>query len=324
MANQKQYRNLGKTTLELSPIGLGTWQFSKRKNLAGKFWPELSDQESIDIVRASYDNGINWFDTAELYGSGESERTLARSLKDLGAKDTDVVIATKWSPLFRTAGSILKTIEDRREALGGYTVSLHQVHFPVSFSSVKRQMEAMSRLADEKKIKYIGVSNFSARQMRKAHQELNRSGHVLASNQVRYNLLNRKIEFDETMDAAKELGIAIIAYSPLAQGVLTGKYHENPHNIKSKKGFRKMMSSFKQKSLEKSRPLIDTLKRIAEEKEATPAQVALNWLISFHGKHVFAIPGASNTGQAKNNAGAMKIKLSQDEMDELDYLSRHL
>ncbi len=320
----KQLRNLGKTDLLLSPVGLGTWQFSKRKNLAGKFWPELSDKESIDIVHTSYENGVNWFDTAELYGNGESERTLVRALKDAGVKDANVVIATKWSPIFRTAGSIIKTIDARQKSLDGYTISLHQIHNPMSFSSIKKEMEAMAVLADQKKIKYIGVSNFSANQMRKAYEELNRRGHVLASNQVRYNLLYRKIEFNETMKVAKELGIAIIAYSPLAQGVLTGKYHDNPESIRTEKGFRKLMPSFKQKGLVKSRPLVDLLRNIALKHEATPAQVALNWVINFHGKDVFAIPGARNTEQAISNAGAMQIKLSEDEMNQLDEVSRKL
>lgn len=319
-----QFRNLGNTDLLLTPVGLGTWQFSKRKNLAGKFWPELSDKESIDIVRTSYDNGVNWFDTAELYGNGESERTLARSLKVAGVKDANVVIATKWSPIFRTAGSILKTIDARQKSLDGYNISLHQIHFPASFSSVKKEMEAMATLADQQKIKYIGVSNFSANQMRKAYMELKRYGHVLASNQVKYNLLDRKIEFNETMKVAKELGISIIAYSPLAQGLLTGKYHDNTESIRSEKGFRKLMPSFKQKGLEKSRPLVDLLRSIALKHEATPAQVALSWVINFHGKNVFAIPGARNTEQAKSNAGAMKIQLTQDEMNRLDEVSRKL
>ena len=324
MSNQNLTRHFGKTDLKLTPIGLGTWQFSKRKNLAGKFWPELSDEESYQIVKTSFDNGINWFDTAELYGGGESERTLQRALQNAGIQDENVFIATKWNPIFRSAGSILKTIDNRRKALEGYTISLHQVHNPMSFSSVKKEMDAMAKLADQQKTEYIGVSNFSAKQMRKAHEELQKRGHVLASNQVQYNLLQRKIEHNEILETAKELGIAIIAYSPLSQGVLTGKYHENPEEIKTKKGFRKRLPYFKQKGLEKTRPLIDLLRQIAEKHNASPAQVALNWLVNFHGEHVFAIPGASNTKQAESNAKAMKINLTDDEMKTLDIESRKL
>jgi aryl-alcohol dehydrogenase-like predicted oxidoreductase len=321
MSINQQYRNLGKTELKLSPIGLGTWQFSKRKNLAGKFWPILSDEESFEVVKTSYENGVNWFDTAELYGNGESERTLAGALKDAGINNEDVVVATKWSPIFRTASSILGTIDERLKALEGYSISLHQIHNPMSFSSIKKEMQAMSKLAKEKKIKYIGVSNFSASQMRKAHNELSKHGLVLASNQVHYNLLNRKIEYNGVLQTAKELGIAIIAYSPLAQGVLTGKFHENPDSLKSQQGFRKRMPSFKKKSLEKTLPLIDKLKEIALKHKATPAQIALSWLVNFHGNHVFAIPGASNTKQAKSNALSMNINLSNDELKTIEEIS---
>jgi aryl-alcohol dehydrogenase-like predicted oxidoreductase len=325
MAQKENYlRKFGKTSLKLSPIGLGTWQFSKRKNLAGKFWPVLSDEESYKIVQTAYNNGINWFDTAELYGNGESERTLARALELAGIKDQDVYVATKWSPILRFAGSIVKTIDDRKKALGGYTISLHQVHNPLSFSSVRKEMLAMARLVNENQVKYVGVSNFSASQMQKAHKELKKYGYVLASNQVQYNMLNRKIEHNGIMETAKELGIAIIAYSPLAQGLLTGKYHDNPEAIKSKKGFRKKMSAFKESRLNQTKPLIDKLKQIAEKHEATPAQIALNWLINFHGEQVFAIPGASNKKQAESNATAMKIKLLKEEMDLLDEISKQI
>ena len=324
MAEQNNLRKLGQTGLMLSPVGLGTWQFSKRQNMAGKFWPTLSDEQSYAIIETSYKHGANWFDTAELYGNGESERTLARGLKKAGISNEEVYIATKWSPIFRTAGSILKTIDDRLNALDGYSISLHQVHNPMSFSPVAKEMQNMAKLVVDDKIKYVGVSNFSAKQMRKAHTELKKYGYVLASNQVHYSLLKRKIEFNGVMETAKELGIAIIAYSPLAQGALTGKYHQSPETLKSKEGFRKRMPMFKQKSLEKSRPLIEKLKQIAQIHEVTPAQVALNWLLHFHGEQVFVIPGASKPEQAESNAGAMNFRLSEPEMKLLDEESRKI
>ena len=322
MNKQSTTRPFGNTDLKISPIGLGTWQFSKRKNLAGKFWPALSEEDSAQIVQISYENGINWFDTAELYGNGESERTLARSLNKIPVGDEDVVIATKWSPLFRTANSIISTFSERQEALGAYSISLNQVHNPMSFSTIKKEMEAMAKLADQKKIKYIGVSNFSASQMRKAHEELARHGYTLASNQVQYNLIQRKIERNEILKTAKELGTAIIAYSPLAQGLLSGKFHVNPENIKTKQGFTNGLPTFKRKNLDKTRPLINTLKQIAEKHDVTAAQVALNWLINYHGDLVFAIPGASNTAQALSNAESMSFRLSDEEMNLIDQESR--
>ena len=235
MDNTNQLRRLGNSDLMVTPVGLGTWQFSKRKNLVGRFWPYLSEEESHEIVKTSINKGINWFDTAEAYGSGESEKTLSRALKHAGVEDENVVIATKWNPFFRTARSITKTIGKRQEVLQPYSISLHQIYNPASFSSVKAEMRAMAQLVKDQKIKYVGVSNFSASQMRKAHEELKKYGLKLVSNQVRYNLLNRKIEWNGVLETAKELNIAIIAYSPLAQGLLTGKYHENPDSIKNKK-----------------------------------------------------------------------------------------
>jgi len=321
MENTNLRRHLGNSDLMVTPIGLGTWQFSKRNNLAGRFWPYLSEEESHEIVKASINNGINWFDTAELYGNGESEKTLARALQQSDVDNKEVIIATKWNPIFRTARSILKTIGQRQESLAPYTISLHQVHNPASLSSIRAEMRAMAKLAKDQKIKYIGVSNFSASQMRKAHEELKKHGLQLISNQVRYNLLSRKIELNGILETAKELNVAIIAYSPLAQGLLTGKYHDNPASIKSKKGFRKMMGSFKENGLQKTRPLLDKLKEIADKHDASPAQVALNWTVNYHGNIVFAIPGASNTRQAESNAKAMLINLSEAEMEEIHQAS---
>lgn len=324
MSQQDYKRPLGNSELMVSPIGLGTWQFSKRKNLAGKYWPMLSDEESYDIVQTTYNNGVNWFDSAEMYGNGESEKTLARALQSAGIRNEDVVVATKWMPIFRTARSIKKTIDQRIEVLDGHTISLHQVHNPLSFSGIGAQMKAMAELVKDKKIRYVGVSNFSASQMRKAHAELAKHSIRLVSNQVHYNMVNRKIEYNGIMEAARELNIAIIAYSPLAQGILTGKYHDAPQEIKSKQGFRKRIGSFKEKGLEKTRPLIDKLREVADNHQATAAQVALNWLTHYHNGTVFAIPGASNTQQAESNARSMNLQLAGEEMEILDQASKQI
>ena len=314
-------RKLGSSDLRVSPIGLGCWQFSKGRGLSGKFWPNLPDEEIEDIVRVSLEGGINWFDTAESYGSGESERALAAALKKLGKTPTDAIIATKWMPLFRTAKSILKTIDRRVANLEGFRIDLYQIHHPVSFSSVRAQMKAMAQLVDEQKIRYIGVSNFSAKKMLAAHKALSEFGLAVVSNQVHYSLLNRKIETNGVLDAARDYGISIIAYSPLDQGILSGKFHEDPASIRRRTGLRKYRASFKPKGLEKSQPVIEVLRRIAENHGLSPAQVALNWLIHVHGDTVLAIPGATKASQARDNVEAMSFKLTADEMDSLDRVS---
>jgi aryl-alcohol dehydrogenase-like predicted oxidoreductase len=320
MENQIILRNLGKSEVKITPIGLGCWQFSKRGNMAGKFWPSLEDEVIRDVVRISLEGGVNWFDTAEVYGQGASEKILAKSLTDLGQKPGDVIIATKWWPMFRTAPNILKTIGDRLSALDPFPIDLYQVHQPWGFSSEIKEMESMAELVQAKKIKHVGVSNFSAKMMRSAWETLQKKGINLVSNQVQYSLLNRKIESNGVLETAKELGITIIAYSPLAQGLVTGKFHDNPALLKNI-GFRKYSSQFKPKGLEKSRPVAELVKKLAVKYQATPSQVALNWLINYSGETVVAIPGATKASHATENTGTMKFSLSPDDMHLLDVVS---
>jgi aryl-alcohol dehydrogenase-like predicted oxidoreductase len=320
MENQIILRSLGKSEIKITPIGLGCWQFSKRGNSAGKYWPSLEDDLIRDIIRISLEGGINWFDTAELYGQGASEKILAKSLVALGKKPGDVLIATKWWPMFRRAMNIIKTIDERLACLSPFPIDLYQVHQPYGFSSEVKEMKAMAKLVQSKKIKYVGVSNFSASKMRSAWETLQELGINLLSNQVQYSLLKRKIETNGVLETAKELGITIIAYSPLAQGLVTGKFHDNPELLKNI-GFRKYSSMFKPKGLEKSRPVTELVKKLAMKYEATPSQVALNWLIHFHGDTVVAIPGATKARHAEENTGAMKFRLSSEDMRLLDEVS---
>ena len=313
----KSLRSLGRTGMMVTPIGLGCWQFSKQKNMAGKFWPTLEDDLISRIVSLSLEGGINWFDTAEVYGMGASETALSKALQAAGKKPGEILIATKWWPIFRFAANIPRTIDARIRSLAPYPVDLYQVHQPWGFSGKKSEMNAMAELLEKKLIKNIGVSNFSARQMKTAWETLDKRGIPLASNQVRYSLLNRTIESNGVMDLAKELGISIIAYSPLAQGLVTGKFHDNPELLRDI-GFRKYTSLFKPEGLRKSRPLVMLVKELALRYKVTPSQVALNWLIHYHGDTVVVIPGATKEIHVKENTGAMSFKLSDEDMMKLD------
>jgi len=317
MENINNLRSLGRTGMMVTPIGLGCWQFSKQKNMAGKFWPTLEDNLINKIVSLSLEGGINWFDTAELYGNGASERALSKALQAAKKKPGEVLIATKWRPIMRFASNIPKTIDERIKALSPYPIDLYQVHMPWSFSSEKSEMTAMAELLERKLIKNIGVSNFSAQKMKNAWETLDKKGIPLASNQVLYNLLNRKIESNGVMEMAKKLGISIIAYSPLAQGLVTGKFHDNPELLKNI-GFRKYRAEFKRKGLEKSRPVVVFVKELARKYNVTPSQIALNWLLNYHGNTVVAIPGATKETHVKENTGAMSFKLSDEDMAKLD------
>ena len=310
-------RPLGKTNMMVTPIGLGCWQFSKQKNMAGKFWPTLGDDLITKVVALTLEGGVNWFDTAEIYGNGASEKVLSKALQAAGKKPGDLLIATKWWPMFRFASNIAKTIDERIAALSPFPIDLYQVHQPWGFSSEKSEVAAMAELYKQKKIKYIGVSNFSAEKMKSAWEVLDKKGIPLASNQVPYSLLNRKIETNGTLAMAKQLGVSIIAYSPLAQGLVTGKFHDNPELLKNI-GFRKHTSLFKPAGLEKSRKLITLVKELAAKYNVSPSQVGLNWLINYNGNTVVAIPGATKEYHVKENTGALSFRLSDEDMLKLD------
>lgn len=312
-------RRLGRTEIEITPIGLGTWQFSEAQSFHRFVWSKIEPQVTEEIVAAALAGGINWFDTAEAYGGGRSERALAAALSAAGKHNRDVVIATKWQPVLRRAGSIKRTIGARLKNLAPFDIDLHQVHNPASFSSVEAEMEAMADLLLEGKIRAIGVSNFSAARMRRAQAALARRGLLLASNQVKYSLLDRRIEGNGVLDAARELGVTIIAYSPLEMGLLTGKFHRDPDLLERLPIGRRL--SLRRK-IERSRPLVAALEEIAGTHGVTPAQVALNWLVHAHGDTVVAIPGASKPAHAQESAGAMAFRLSDEELSRLGDLTR--
>lgn len=314
-------KQVGLSNIMFSKIGLGCWQFSKNTGFAGSFWPKLSDEDTLDIIKISLKGGVNWFDTAELYGWGKSEESLSLALKKLNVHHDSNFIATKWWPLFRTSKSIKKTIQKRLDFLNKYPITLHQVHMPLGFSSIEKEMNAMADLVNEGMIKHVGVSNFNQHQMIRAYNALEKRGIHLTSNQMEYSILNRRIEYNGVLETAKKLGISIIAYSPLSQGIATGKFHENPDLIKRLHRWRRLKLNRKGLSLTNSLPVINELKNIAKKHNATPAQIALNWIVSFH-QNTFAIPGATNHKQAQENIKSMKIFLSNKELDKLNLVSR--
>ena len=313
-------RRLGSTDIKITPIGLGVMQLAGgAKGMMGKAFPDLTEEDKNALVKAALDGGINWFDTAELYGFGHSEERLASALKTIGKQDEDVVVASKWWPMFRTARNIPKTIDDRIRFLDGYTIDVYMVHQPWGFSSPGAEMNAMADLVEAGKIRSVGVSNFNADRMRQAHAALQKRGLPLVVNQMHYSLLHRQIESDGVLETAKELGVTIIAYTPLGYGLLTGKYHKNPELLNQKSAFRRRMLA---RDLERSRELVAALEEIAAGHGVTPGQVALNWLISFHGETVVTIPGATKVQHAKQSAGAMHFNLTDAELVQLDQLSQ--
>jgi len=319
MSDQHQRRKLGNSDLEVSPVGVGVMQFAGGGGMFRFMFAKLSQAEKDLIVKTAYDGEINWFDTAEYYGWGRSERTLRKALENNGIRDEEVHIATKWWPAPRTANNIRKTIHQRLMNLEGYSIGLHQVHWPWSFSSPEAQMNAMADLVDEGKVKAVGVSNFSAQYTSRSHAALQRRGLGLASNQVHFNLIYRKIETNGILDAARDLGVTIIAYSPLASGLLSGKFNQNPEILRRTPIARRANLT---RQIRKVQPLVEAMDEMAKRHGVTISQVALNWTVNFHGDTVVAIPGATSPRHVEEFAGVMSFRLTDEEMNRLDELSR--
>jgi len=306
---------LGQNGPTVTALGIGTWAWGDQL-----FWNYGSDYGSSQVkesFEATLDAGISFFDTAEVYGLGESERLLGQFMKELGRP---AQIATKYFPVpWRfTTQSVSDALTESLKRLQVERVELYQVHMPFSF--FMSQETLMNALADEVKrgrIAAVGVSNYSADQMREAHGYLAARGVPLAVNQVQYSLLRRKIESNGILDTARQLGVTILAYSPLAQGLLTGKYTPDKH-FKFNDA-RRIDPQFSKSGLEKIAPVLKLLREIGEKRERTPAQVALNWLIE---RGVVPIPGAKTAQQAKQNAGALGWSLSQEEVDQLEQITR--
>ena len=264
--------------------------------------------EEKRALEASVAAGVTLFDTAEMYSGGASERRLGEL-----AHGKDVLLATKFPPgLFATTSDMPKALDASLARLGRNSIDLYQHHFPSGRVSIPKLMELMADAVAMGKVKAVGVSNYSAEQLRIAHAALAGRGIPLASNQVEYSLLHRQPEVNGVLDTCRELGITLIAYQPLASGALTGKYKAGDRPT----GLRRFMGSFRGKGLEAVEPIIALLREIGGHYAKTPAQVALRWLIE--NESVLPIPGAKNGTQAADNAGALSFSLTPMEVEALN------
>jgi aryl-alcohol dehydrogenase-like predicted oxidoreductase len=311
---------LGRTGLRLAALGVGTWPWGDRR-----IWrtdPAACARDAEAAYHAALAAGIDLFDTAEVYGRGESERLLGRFMKaaEAGAGAAPArrpFIATKFAPLpNRLASSSLPAALDRSlERLGVATIDLYQVHWPWAFIREGALIDRLAGAVESGKVRAVGVSNYGAGQMRRAHAALAAHGVPLASNQVSYHLLDRAPERNGTIAAARELGITIIAYSPLAMGVLTAKYRPGTPGVNL---YRRLTRNFLR--LGSAMPLVAELEHVALRHGATPAQVALAWLLREPG--VIPIPSARNAAQARENAAALDLALGPEDLAALDRVSR--
>lgn len=296
---------IGKTGVKVSAIGLGTWQWGSQSWGYGK---EYGEEELIEAFKRAVELGINFFDTAEIYGGGLSETILGKALREV--RREEVVIASKVFPTKLRERGVRKALERSLRRLNTSYIDLYQVHWPPLLMTIPRMMRALEKLWREGKIRAIGVSNFSLGQLRRAQESL--SSAEVASNQVEYSILNRKAEKELIPYCVKEK-ITLIAYSPLAQGALTGKYA--PAQRPSDK-VRRINLLFTPEGLRAIQPLFNTLQEIAKNRGKTPAQVALNWIIRW--PNTIAIPGAKRPRHAEEAAGAMGWRLSRGELDMIE------
>jgi aryl-alcohol dehydrogenase-like predicted oxidoreductase len=294
------------TTPRISKIGLGTWQFGAKE---WGYGDSYSGRDARDIVRRAVELGVTLFDTAEMYGFGRSERILGEAL---GSQRSSVFLATKLLPVLPLAPVVEQRAVASASRLGTQLLDLYQVHFAnplVSDPTIMRGMSALQRVG---LVGEVGVSNYSLARWQAAEKAL---GARVLSNQVRYSLIDRAPEQD-LLPFAAENGRVVIAYSPLAQGLLSGRYdrdHRPANRIRANNPL------FLPENLDRAGPLISVLREVADAHQAKPAQIALAWAVRHPA--VTAIPGASSVEQLESNAAAAEIDLSDDEYAALSAAS---
>ena len=313
---QIDQRQLGKSGIVVPALGVGVWSWGDKGT-----WGYGTTYTRADVTqayRACLDAGLNFFDTAEIYGWGESERILGECRREDGRS---IIIASKFAPLpYRfSARKLLDVLDATLQRLGVSSIDLYQIHWPYTILNKTALMDMMAKAYNAGKIRAIGVSNYNVKQMREAHARLARYGIPLASNQVHYSLLHRKPEANGVLDACRELDVALIAYSPLQQGLLTGKYRAGQTFNLTRA--RRMSRAYGTDALNKIEPLLKTMETIAQGHNKTTAQIALNWLLA-KDEHIIPIPGAKNARQATDNAGATGWRMSDEEFRQVDEASR--
>ena len=305
---------LGKSELRVPRMGVGAMTWGEAKGLArlhpaktayGGAHGADEEQRAFEL---SIEKGVNLFDTAAMYSGGASERRVGEL-----APGRDAIIASKFPGSFSfKAEDFPGELDKSLTRLQCSSIDLYQHHFPNARISIPKLMDQLATAMEAGKVKAAGVSNYSAEQMREAHAALAKRGIPLASNQVEYSLLHRKPEVDGVLDACRELGITLIAYTPLAGGMLTGKY-----SGQNRAGgfFRRVLPQYSRKSLEAIQPVLNLLREIGDRYSKTPSQVAIRWLIE--NPVVIPIPGAKNARQALDNAGALSFSLTPEEVEQL-------
>ncbi|PJJ54431.1 aldo/keto reductase [Hymenobacter chitinivorans] len=325
-----EYKELGNSGVHASVITFGSWA------AGGWMWGGTEQNDAVGAIRASYDLGVTSIDTAPIYGMGLSEEIVGEAIKGLPRDKVQILtkFGMRWDlpeprgdfgfktkdnsghdlDVYKYAApeSIIKECEDSLRRLGTDYIDLYQIHWPDVTTPIDATMEAVSRLVEQGKVRAVGVSNYSAQQMAEAEKTVK-----LASNQVPYSMVRRDIE-KEVVPYSIEHNKAILAYSPLQLGLLTGKIKPGQHFDAS--DLRATHPLFKPEFVTRVNAFLDKIRPMAESKNASLSQVVLRWTLAQPGITV-ALVGARNAEQAVQNAKAIDVKLSSEE---LDFISKEL
>ncbi len=303
-------RKFGNSDLQVSQLGLGCMGMSE-------FYGSYDDNESIKVIHYAIDNGINFFDTADMYGQGKNETLLGKALK---YKRDDIVIATKFGVLRGADGSfpglngkpeyVKQACEKSLQRLGIDYIDLYYQHRVDPNTPIEETVGAMSALVEEGKVRYLGLSEASEEIIRIAHMV-----HPISAVQTEYSLWSNDLE--SVIPVCRELDIALVPYSPLGRGFLSGKYRSAEDFEEG--DFRRYNPRFSAENFSKNLEIVKTVEEIAKSKSATPAQIALAWVIS-RGDDVFPIPGTKRIKFLQENIEAISISLDKTEIEKLDKL----
>jgi aryl-alcohol dehydrogenase-like predicted oxidoreductase len=307
----------GKTELEITPVGFGAWAIGGGGWAAA--WGPQDDDEAVGAIRRAVELGINWVDTAAVYGLGHSEELVARALKNVPEADRPYVF-TKCSLVWDEGGdisnvlkkdSVKRECEDSLRRLQVDVIDLYQIHWPKPDGDIEEGWEALSELKDEGKVRHVGVSNFDAGQMGRADAVA-----PVETLQPPYNMLRRGVE-DEILPYARENDVGVIVYSPMASGLLTGKMtRERVENMPSD-DWRRNNEQFNDPRLSKNLDLVEKLREIGQRHDKSPAEVAIAWTLR-HPAVSAAIVGGRRPDQVDGIVGAADFRLSEDEIDEIE------
>ncbi|MBN3963214.1 aldo/keto reductase [Nostoc sp. NMS8] len=313
-----QTKQLGNSELHITPIGFGAWAIGGGGWAFG--WGTQDDQESIEAINRALDLGVNWIDTAAIYGLGHSEEVVAKALKGRSSRP---YVFTKCSMIWDEKGeigrslkadSVRREVEDSLRRLEIETIDLYQIHWPNPDSDIEEGWTTLAKLKDEGKVRYIGVSNFNVEQLKRI-QEIA----PVTSLQPPYSLVKPDVD-KEILPFAKENNIGVIVYSPMQSGLLTGAITpERVANLPDD-DWRKNSSEFQEPRLSRNLKLVEVLQHIGQQHDRSPGEVAIAWTLN-NPAVTAAIVGGRNSKQVEGIIGAGEFRLNQQELDKItDFL----